>query len=148
MTRYQTPYQIPYQTLYQILYQIPYRTLYQIPYQIFYRTLYQTSYQTLYQTLYQISYRTLYQTLYRNDLARFLNHQKERSNQTFTTQHDTSSTKFSRWYDHEISDDESKKPKLAYSWSRCPTTRIIARSRLDDATTQLIDLAEFYWYLN
>ena len=132
MARYQTPYQILYQTPYQILYQILYRTFYQ----------------TLYQTSYQIPYRTSYQTLYRNDLARFLDHQKERSNQTFITQHDTSSTKFSRWYDHEISDDESKKPKLAYSWSRCSTTRIIARSRLDDATTQLIDLTEFYWYLN
>ncbi len=94
--------------------------------------------------LYQILYQTFYQTLYQNDLARFLDHQKEHLNQIFITQHDTSSTKFSWWYDHEISDDKSKKSKLAYSWSRCSTTRIIARSRLDDATTQLIDLAEFY----
>ncbi len=82
------------------------------------------------------------------DLARFLDHQKERSNQIFITQHNTSSTKFSWWYDHEISDNESKKSKLAYSWSRCSTTRIIARSWFNDATTQLIDFAEFYWYLN
>jgi len=82
------------------------------------------------------------------NLAHFLDHQKERLNQIFITQHDTSSTKFNWWYDHEISDDESKKSKLAYSWSRCSIIQIIAHSWLDDATTQLINLTEFYWYLN
>ena len=141
-----------YQTFDQILYQTLYQILYWAFYWAFCRAFYQTSYQTLYQTsyqiLYQILYRTFYQTFYRNDLTRFLDHQKERSNQIFIFQHDASSTKFSRRYDHEISSDENKKSKLAYSWSRCSTTRIIARSRLDDATMQFIDLAEFYWYLN
>ena len=48
--------------------------------------------------------------------------------------HNASSTKFSRWYDHKISSDQSKKSKLAYSWSRCSTTQIIIRSWLDDST--------------
>ena len=82
------------------------------------------------------------------NLAHFLNHQKERLNQIFITQHDTSSTKFNQWYDHEISDNKNKKSKLAYSWSRCSTTWIIARSWLNDATMQLINLTEFYWNLN
>jgi hypothetical protein len=123
MARYQTSYQIPYQTPYQI----PYQTLYQIPYQ----TLYQISYQTSYQIPYQIPYRTLYQTLYRNDLARFLDHQKERSIQIFTFQHDASSAKFSRRYNHGISSDEGKKTEasiflialLEYSDYRTQSTR-------------------------
>lgn len=82
------------------------------------------------------------------NLTHFLDHQKEHSNQIFITQHDTSSTKFSWWYDHEISDDKSKKSKLAYSWSRCSTTWIITCSWFNDATMQLINLAKFYWYLN
>ncbi len=61
-----------------------------------------------YQIPYRILHQTFDQTLYRNDLARFLDHRKERSNQIFIFQHDASSTKFSRRWSWNIKRREQK----------------------------------------